>query len=55
MNAKTKRILLFVVVVIVVALLIKFVFSILSSLSWIVVLIAAVIVYLNWSKIKKMF
>ncbi|MEK6942541.1 MAG: hypothetical protein AABX00_00580 [Nanoarchaeota archaeon] len=55
MSEKNKKILLFIAVVIIVAVLINFVFRVLSSLSWIVIIIAAAIVYMNWSKIKKMF
>jgi hypothetical protein len=55
MDQKTKKILMFIAAVIIVALLIKVVFSILSSLGWFVMLVAAAIVYWQWPKIKKMF
>ena len=54
MNNKNKRMLIFIVIVIVVAMLIHFVFSILSSLSWFAIAVAAIIVYWQWPNIKKM-
>ena len=55
MKSEHKKILIFVIVVIVVALPINMVFKVLSSLSFIAILIAVVVVYFYWPKIKKSF
>ena len=55
MKAEHRKILIFIGAVVVVAILVNLVFKALSSLSFLAIIVAAVIVYIYWPKIKRMF